>query len=254
MSATPPPEGTARNERLPVKTLRMAQLNRQMLLHVRDRLERDKEWKFFCECGQEDCCEWVFLTLDAYVALHDGGGAVLAQGHRLSQVERAHRLGADAEALRRQADHQVRRARRNLAAQTPVRVLVVDDSEVFRQTMGHIVSATPGFEVVGFAESGREALAVIGALAAELVLLDTQMPEMDGIETARRIRRLYPETVVLLLTANRSRQIYDPTLTIEDKRCLSSQWLTDSWRRHGHRGWSTSAGPVFGMTPERDGG
>ena len=116
-----------------------------------------------------------------------------------------------------------------------MRVLVVDDSEVFRRGMCDVVAATPGFEVVGDAASGREALALAGSLAAELVLLDVRMPEMDGIETALRIRRLHPDVVVLLLTATRRRQVDDPSLTVEDKRDLSSQWLADFWRRHGNR-------------------
>ena len=119
--------------------------------------------------------------------------------------------------------------------QTPVRVLVVNDSEVLRQTMCQVVAATPGFEVVGDAASGREALALAGSLDAELVLLDAQMPEMDGIETAILIRRQYPDVVVLLLTATRRSHADDPTLTIEDKRDLSSQLLSEFWQRHNPR-------------------
>ena len=119
--------------------------------------------------------------------------------------------------------------------QTPVRTLVVDDSEVFRNVMADLVAATPGFEVVGRASSGREALHLVEALAPQLVLLDVWMPEIDGIETARRIRRHYPDVVVLLLTATRQAWLNDPDLTVEDKRDLSAGWLTDYWRRHGRR-------------------
>jgi hypothetical protein len=72
----------------------------------------EQEWEFFCECGRDDCQERLKLTLDAYVALYDSGRAVLAEGHQLSQVERARRLRDDAEALRRQAEHQVRRVKK----------------------------------------------------------------------------------------------------------------------------------------------
>jgi CheY-like chemotaxis protein len=116
--------------------------------------------------------------------------------------------------------------------QTPVRVLVVDDSEVFRHVVCDVVAATPGFEVIADAASGREALALVGSMAAQLVMLDVHMPELDGIETARRIRRQYPDVVVLLLTATKREQLADPSLTIEDKRDLSSQWLAEFWRRH----------------------
>jgi CheY-like chemotaxis protein len=116
--------------------------------------------------------------------------------------------------------------------QTPVRVLVVDDSEVFRHVVCDLVAATPGFEVIADAASGREALALVGSMAAQLVMLDVHMPELDGIETASRIRRQFPDVVVLLLTASKREQLSDPSLTIEDKRNLSRRLLADFWRRH----------------------
>ena len=117
--------------------------------------------------------------------------------------------------------------------QAPVRVLVVDDSEVFRNVMAVVVAGTPGFEVAGRASSGREALHLVEELAPQLVLLDVWMPDMDGIETGRRIRRHYPEVVVLLLTPTKQASLNDPALTIEDKRDLSSEWLVEFWRRQG---------------------
>jgi hypothetical protein len=59
------------------------------------------------------------------------------------------------------------------------------------------------------------------------------MPDSDGIETALRMRRLYPDVVVLLLTSTKRASLDDPSLTVEDKRELSSEWLADFWRRHG---------------------
>lgn len=97
----------------------LSEVNRNILLHLRDADGGELEWEFFCECGQESCHEHVFLTLDAYVALHDSGGSVLAEGHRLSQAERARRLREDAEALRAQAAHQVQRAKKNVQPDTP---------------------------------------------------------------------------------------------------------------------------------------
>ena len=85
-----------------------------LLRHVRHSTQGVQEWEFPCECGKTSCHEFVFLTLDAYTALHDDHRAVLADGHRLSQVARARRLGAEAEALRRQAEHQLARAMRNM--------------------------------------------------------------------------------------------------------------------------------------------
>ncbi len=117
-----------------------------------------------------------------------------------------------------------------------MRVLVVDDSEVFRHVVCDLVAATPGFEVVADATSGREALALVGSLGAEFVLLDVEMPELDGIETARRIRHHYPDVVVALVTAAKRAQLGDASLTVEDKRHLSGSWLTEFWQRHRPRG------------------
>lgn len=95
------------------KTAALAKVNQGILEVARDSIAEEQEWEFFCECGREDCHEYVALTVDAYAALHDGGGTVLAPGHRLSQVGRARRLRDDAEALARQAEQQVERAKRN---------------------------------------------------------------------------------------------------------------------------------------------
>lgn len=84
------------------------------LRRVRDSISGEQEWEFHCECGHRNCNELVFLTVDEYTALHDDGKAVLAEGHRVSQVARARGLVEAAKALCAQAEQQVRRARKNL--------------------------------------------------------------------------------------------------------------------------------------------
>lgn len=86
-------------------------MKRAIYSHVQDSPGGQLLWEFCCECGEERCDEHVFLTLDGYIALHDHGDAVLAEGHCVSQVGRSRQLRADAEALTGEAGHQVRRAK-----------------------------------------------------------------------------------------------------------------------------------------------
>ena len=68
-----------------------------------------------------------------------------------------------------------------------VRVLVVDDQRPFRVAASAVLRTTPGFELVGEAASGEEALAQVAALAPDLVLMDVSMPGIGGVEATRRI-------------------------------------------------------------------
>ena len=81
-----------------------------------------------------------------------------------------------------------------------VRVLTVDDQAVFRGIAREVIDATPGFEWVGEAASGEEALEAVARLAPQLVLLDVRMPGLDGIEVARRLRATHPDTVLVLIS------------------------------------------------------
>jgi hypothetical protein len=116
LAATPSPDRIAISRRQTFKTVALIDVNQAILQVARESPTHEQEWEFLCECGREDCHAYVTLTLDAYTELHDGGRAVLAQGHRLSQVERARRLCEEAEALKRQAEHQVARAFKNLGS------------------------------------------------------------------------------------------------------------------------------------------
>ena len=116
-----------------------------------------------------------------------------------------------------------------------MRVLVVDDSEVFRNVLCAVVAAAPGFQVVGVASTGREALDLVDLLDAQFVLIDVNTRELDGVETGLRIRRRHPGVVVLLLTAASRASVRDASLAVEDKRDLSPGWVVDFWRRTGNQ-------------------
>ena len=82
----------------------------------------------------------------------------------------------------------------------PVGVLVVDDQQAFRRAAQDVIEATAGFELVGEASSGRQAVEAINELHPDLVLVDVRMPEMDGMETTRRLHEADPNAVVVLIT------------------------------------------------------
>jgi two-component system invasion response regulator UvrY len=82
----------------------------------------------------------------------------------------------------------------------PVGVLIVDDQAPFRRAAAAVVRLTPGFTAVGEAESGEAALQMVASLHPALVLMDINMPGLNGIETTRRITTSHPDVVVLLLS------------------------------------------------------
>lgn len=119
-------------------------------------------------------------------------------------------------------------------APDPVRVLVVDDHDVAREALCDVVAATAGFELVGAVSSGPEALELVISVAApQLVLLDVQMPGMDGVETARRIGRLARDVTVVLLSAQGFGPAFERgSLAVLFKGDVTPGWLTGLWARH----------------------
>ncbi len=79
-----------------------------------------------------------------------------------------------------------------------IRVLIVDDSPTVREAIAYGLSKDPNIQVVGFAESGKEAISKVQALRPDVVTMDIVMPEMDGIETTRRIMETMPLPIVIV--------------------------------------------------------
>ncbi len=84
------------------------------------------------------------------------------------------------------------------SAKRPVNVLCVDDHPVCRDAMREVIAATPGFEQVGEAGSGQAAIASAAALRPDLVLMDVNMPGLDGFEAAAILLRERRSVVVIL--------------------------------------------------------
>ncbi len=90
--------------------------------------------------------------------------------------------------------------RKILQAGQRIRVLVVDDSVVIRRLVTHALEPEPDLEVVGFAANGGIALSRIPQVNPDVVTLDIEMPEMDGLETLRHLRREHPEIRVVMFS------------------------------------------------------
>jgi DNA-binding NarL/FixJ family response regulator len=83
---------------------------------------------------------------------------------------------------------------------TPVRVVVVDDHQLFREGVRALLDSLDGIEVIGEAASGSEALALAERSLPDVVLMDVQMPDMTGLEATRRLLAAHPSVGVVIVT------------------------------------------------------
>jgi two-component system chemotaxis response regulator CheB len=83
-----------------------------------------------------------------------------------------------------------------------IRIFVVDDSVVFRKLMLTTINGIPGVRTVGVASNGKEAIDTIPSVQPDLITLDLNMPIMDGLETLRELREVYPQFRVIVVSAH----------------------------------------------------
>jgi DNA-binding NarL/FixJ family response regulator len=102
---------------------------------------------------------------------------------------------------------------------TPVRILVADDHEVVRQGVRAVLEGQAGWIVCGEARSGREAVAKAIDLRPDVVVLDVTMPELNGLEATRQIRRAV-SAKVLILTVHESDQVVTDVLEAGAHGCV----------------------------------
>ncbi|HWJ85716.1 MAG TPA: response regulator transcription factor [Cellulomonas sp.] len=111
------------------------------------------------------------------------------------------------------------------------RVVVVDDEELFRSGLAELVAATPGLEVVAQASDGREGIAQVQAHRPDVVLLDVQMPVMNGLEALPELRRTVPSAAVVMLTSFQYDEYILPALRAGAAGYLLKDSSADELRR-----------------------
>ncbi len=123
----------------------------------------------------------------------------------------------------------------------PVSVLIVDDQAPFRRAATAVVKVTRGFDVVGEAGSGEEAVELAGTLAPQLVLMDINMGGISGIEATRRITAASPDVMVVLLSTYQADDLPADAATsgaaaYVNKEEFGPRVLKDTWDRRDGRG------------------
>ncbi|WP_314301513.1 response regulator transcription factor [Kocuria palustris] len=91
-------------------------------------------------------------------------------------------------------------------------VLIADDEPVVRETMSIYVNSAPDMQVVGTAADGRAAVQMAETLSPDIILMDIQMPRVDGVEAVAEVLRLLPHTHVVMITTFTSREAVVPAL------------------------------------------
>lgn len=82
----------------------------------------------------------------------------------------------------------------------PIRMMLVDDHALFRKGLASLLAEEPGFEIVGEASDGAEAVEKVGELMPDLILMDIYMPRMDGLAATRLIKSQLPYVRIVILT------------------------------------------------------
>lgn len=94
-----------------------------------------------------------------------------------------------------------------------IRILIVDDANLIRQALNIYFKLESDLEIVGIAENGKTALKLIEELSPDIVLMDMEMPEMDGLTATNIISQRFPKTKVLMISSHHSQDYIDKALT-----------------------------------------
>ena len=101
------------------------------------------------------------------------------------------------------------------------RILIVDDNPAVRFSVRRCIEANTTCDVCGEADNGHSAIEMVVQLNPDIVLLDFQMPLMNGLDAAREIARLAPKTTVLLFTMHESEQLVQAARAVGVRKVIS---------------------------------
>ena len=94
----------------------------------------------------------------------------------------------------------------------PITILIVDDHEVVRNGVRGYLDTIPGYEVVGEADSGEQAVDLVKQLIPDVILMDLVLPGMDGVEATRIVKNISPRTQIVVLTSYHDDSLIFPAL------------------------------------------
>jgi two-component system nitrate/nitrite response regulator NarL len=94
----------------------------------------------------------------------------------------------------------------NPTTRRSIRILIADDHPTILQMVKQILTAQPGFEVVGEARDGLHAVTLAEALNPDVIVINVTMPNMSGFEAARRIRSRLPDSAIVILSSHKDRE------------------------------------------------
>ena len=97
----------------------------------------------------------------------------------------------------------------SVSSRRPIKILVADDHVMIRKIVTSTLEQEAGFEIVGEAENGLEAVRKAEALKPNVVILNVTMPVLDGFEAARQIRKKLPEVAIVILSSNADKQFIE---------------------------------------------
>jgi two-component system, NarL family, invasion response regulator UvrY len=126
-----------------------------------------------------------------------------------------------------------------------VRVVIVDDQPPFREAARLVFDLLDDFDVVAEATSGEEALAVVAALAPDLVLMDINLPGMSGVDATRRLRQEHPDVVAVLVSTYEAEDLprgaeTSGALAYVHKEHLDADLVEQLWHERDDAMWRTA--------------